>query len=138
MLCRACNRMFQGDLTYADEHSWIPTAHHLTAEDLCAAAEQKCRICTRVWRTFSKNGRVDLLALQPESSFTGYLFNDSEHTVGLRIPPGCYELYIMLDLKALEREPLKGERGYPQVCPFVLQPVKGTSEYSEMASNLRT
>ena len=135
MLCRACKRMFQGDLTYADEHSYVPTAHHLTAEDLCAAAEQKCRICTRVWRTFSKNGHVDLLALQPKSSFTGYLFNDSEHAVG-RTPSGCYELYIILDQIALEGEPLKGERGYPQVCIFVLQPVKGTFDNSEMASNL--
>ena len=137
MLCRACKRMFQGDLTFADEHSYVPTAHHLTAEDLCAASEQKCRICTRVWRTFSKNGHVDLLNLQPESSFTGYLFNDSEHAVG-HIPPGCYELYIILDQIALEREPLKGERGYPQVCPFVLQPVKGTFDHSKMASNLCT
>ena len=122
--------MFQGDLTFADERSYIPTAHHLTAKDLCAAAEQECRICTRVWRTFSKNGQVDLLTLQPESSFTGYLFNDSEHTLGLRIPPGCYELYIFVDLKALERESLKMERGYPQVCPFVLEPADGTFDYS--------
>ena len=78
-----------------------------------------------LWRTFSKNGQVDLLALQPESSFTGYLFNDSEHSE-LRIPPGFYELAILMDLKALEREPLKREKAYPCLSLFILEPVKGT------------
>jgi hypothetical protein len=79
MICTTCHGIFRGSLPELVEYDEVPPqsvekTHHATKKDLLKAVEERCQICTVLWRTISEKGSVEMAEQQVESSFTVYRF----------------------------------------------------------------